>query len=172
MDQRDQQNQKRLHFPNGSPIQQENDSLPLPFLPSIVIAMAEKRRCGVTSGMSEVKTTKSETERDVLSQMGVGELLRGALLKLVESRSDDPIGFLADHFCNLASVTDNGAAGCSDGDQPNSGPQEQQYLNRALWHLRLAHHSQRFVQKWMGCTEGLKLLTMLCLIELPHKIKA
>ncbi|KAM4624892.1 tubulin polyglutamylase complex subunit 1 [Polymixia lowei] len=109
--------------------------------------MAEKRRSGVTSGMSEVKTTKSDSEREFLSQVGVGELLRGALLKMVEARSDDPIGFLADHFCNLASVSETGTAGCSDGDQMNgalsAGVQEQQHLNRALWHLRLAHHSQR-----------------------------
>ncbi|XP_028251952.1 tubulin polyglutamylase complex subunit 1 isoform X2 [Parambassis ranga] len=76
------------------------------------------------------KATKSDGDREFLSQAGVGELLRGAILKMVEARSDDPIGFLADHFCNLASVTDTGA-------------QEQQLLNRALWHLRLAHHSQR-----------------------------
>uniref|UniRef100_A0A8C4FDG7 Tubulin polyglutamylase complex subunit 1-like C-terminal domain-containing protein n=1 Tax=Dicentrarchus labrax TaxID=13489 RepID=A0A8C4FDG7_DICLA len=74
--------------------------------------------------------TKSDSDREFLSQAGVGELLRGAILKMVEARSDDPIGFLADHFCHLASVTETGA-------------QEQQHLNRALWHLRLAHHSQR-----------------------------
>ncbi|KAI3367569.1 hypothetical protein L3Q82_026415, partial [Scortum barcoo] len=85
---------------------------------------------------------------DAAHAAGVGELLRGAILKMVEARSDDPIGFLADHFCNLASVTETGAGGCGDGDQMINGPlssgaQEQQHLNRALWHLRLAHHSQR-----------------------------
>uniref|UniRef100_UPI0037E91763 tubulin polyglutamylase complex subunit 1 n=1 Tax=Semicossyphus pulcher TaxID=241346 RepID=UPI0037E91763 len=80
--------------------------------------------------MPEGKATKTDSDREFLSQAGVGELLRGAILKMVEARSDDPIGFLADHFCNLASVSETGA-------------QEQQHLNRALWHLRLAHHSQR-----------------------------
>uniref|UniRef100_A0A3B4WBD8 RIIa domain-containing protein n=1 Tax=Seriola lalandi dorsalis TaxID=1841481 RepID=A0A3B4WBD8_SERLL len=95
------------------------------------MADKEKRRSGVIPpGMPEGKATKSDSDREFLSQAGVGELLRGAILKMVEARSDDPIGFLADHFCNLASVTETGA-------------QEQQHLNRALWHLRLAHHSQR-----------------------------
>ncbi|CAL8284301.1 unnamed protein product [Lota lota] len=110
--------------------------------------MAEKRRSGGTSVLPEVKTTKSGSDRLLLSQLGVGELLRGAILKMVEARSDDPIGFLADHFCNLASVSESaGTAGFIDGDQVNGVPsacaQEQQHLNRALWHLRLAHHSQR-----------------------------
>ncbi|KAA8582001.1 tubulin polyglutamylase complex subunit 1 [Etheostoma spectabile] len=116
------------------------------------MADKEKRRSGATPpGMPEAKATKSDSDREFLSQAGVGELLRGAILKMVEARSDDPIGFLADHFCNLASVTETGSAGCGDGDQLNNGhlsagaqeQQEQQHLNRALWHLRLAHHSQR-----------------------------
>ncbi|XP_071390266.1 tubulin polyglutamylase complex subunit 1 isoform X2 [Centroberyx affinis] len=120
---------KRLHFPTGR-ARQRQESLPSPLLPGTTMAEKEKRRAGVTPGMTDVKTTKSDSEREFLSQAGVGELLRGALLKMVEARSDDPIGFLADHFCNLASVSETGA-------------QEQQHLNRALWHLRLAHHSQR-----------------------------
>ncbi|XP_069008715.1 tubulin polyglutamylase complex subunit 1 [Embiotoca jacksoni] len=113
------------------------------------MADKEKRRSGATpTGMPAGKAPKSDSDRDFLSQAGVGDLLRGAILKLVEARSDDPIGFLADHFCNLASVSDTGAAGCGDEEQMNSGlmsagAQEQQHLNRALWHLRLAHHSQR-----------------------------
>eukprot|EP00064_Thunnus_orientalis_P009990 superscaffoldBa00001312_g10016 len=115
------------------------------------MADKEKRRTGVTPpGLPEGKATKSDSDREFLSQAGVGELLRGAILKMVEARSDDPIGFLADHFCNLASVTETtgGTAGCGDGEQLINGPMsagapEQQHLNRALWHLRLAHHSQR-----------------------------
>ncbi|XP_076013704.1 tubulin polyglutamylase complex subunit 1 [Genypterus blacodes] len=115
------------------------------------MADKEKRRPGVTpSGIPEGKTTKANNDREFLSQAGVGELLREAILKMVEARSDDPIGFLADHFCNLASVSESsGTTGCSDGDHLNNGPlsagapEQQQQLNRALWHLRLAHHSQR-----------------------------
>ncbi|CAB1315336.1 unnamed protein product, partial [Coregonus sp. 'balchen'] len=116
------------------------------------MTMAEKRRAGGTSGMSEAKPTKTDTEREFLSQAGVGELLRGALLKMVEARSEDPVGFLADHFCNLASETENGMAGCcSDGDMLNlgAGAHEQQQLSRALWHLRLAHHSQSGEEEWV-----------------------
>lgn len=114
------------------------------------MADKEKRRSGgAPAGMLDSKATKSDSDREFLSQAGVGELLRGAILKMVEARSDDPIGFLADHFCHLASVTETGTAGCGDGAEQlsnglqSAGAQEQQRLNRALWHLRLAHHSQR-----------------------------
>ena len=128
---------KRLHAPNKSFL--GNESLPL-LIPRI---MAEKRRPGVPAAMSETKSTKTDSEKEFLSQVGVGELLRGALLKMVEARSDDPIGVLADH---LASESENGTAGYSDGEQSitlTAGVQEQQHLNKALWHLKLAHHSQR-----------------------------
>ncbi|XP_041827988.1 tubulin polyglutamylase complex subunit 1 [Melanotaenia boesemani] len=113
------------------------------------MADKEKRRSAIIpSGMPAGKAMKSDSDREFLTQAGVGDLLRGAILKMVEARSDDPIGFLADHFCNLASVTESSTAGCGDEEQLNTGPmsagaQEQQHLNRALWHLRLAHHSQR-----------------------------
>uniref|UniRef100_A0A8D3CZF7 Tubulin polyglutamylase complex subunit 1-like C-terminal domain-containing protein n=1 Tax=Scophthalmus maximus TaxID=52904 RepID=A0A8D3CZF7_SCOMX len=118
------------------------------------MADKEKRRSGVPPpppppGMPEGNATRSDSDREFLSQAGLGELLRGAILKMVEARSDDPIGFLADHFCNLAATTERGTAGCGDADQqlsngpPSASAQEQQHLNRALWHLRLAHHSQR-----------------------------
>lgn len=114
---------------------------------SPAMADKEKRRSGATPpGMPESGAAKADADREFLSQAGVGELLRGAVLKMVEARSDDPIGFLADHFCHLASVADSG---CGDAEHPSCSPgaQEQQRLNRALWHLRLAHHSQRFGQK-------------------------
>uniref|UniRef100_A0A096LTF6 Tubulin polyglutamylase complex subunit 1 n=1 Tax=Poecilia formosa TaxID=48698 RepID=A0A096LTF6_POEFO len=122
--------------------------LPLPLLrhgTSTAMADKEKRRsAALPSGMSSGKVVKSDSEREFLEQAGVGDLLRGAILKMVEARSDDPIGFLADHFCNLASVTDSGTAGCGDETGlAGAGAHEQQRLNRALWHLRLAHHSQR-----------------------------
>ncbi|CAN9502442.1 unnamed protein product [Ophioblennius macclurei] len=115
------------------------------------MADKEKRRSGVIApGMPADKAAKSDMDREFLTQAGVGELLRGAVLKMVEARSDDPIGFLADHFCNLASssVADSSSVGCGEEEplsagQMSSGAQEQQHLNRALWHLRLAHHSQR-----------------------------
>ncbi|XP_059184732.1 tubulin polyglutamylase complex subunit 1 [Centropristis striata] len=122
------------------------------------MADKEKRRAGPTPpGVAEGRASRADTEREFLSQAGVGELLRGAILKMIEARSDDPIGFLADHFCNLSSSSssscsssgpEGGSAGCGDPEQVTNGPlsagaQEQQHLNRALWHLRLAHHSHR-----------------------------
>lgn len=128
-------------------------SLPLPLLrheTSTVMSDKEKRRtAAVLSGMPAGKAIKPDSDKEFLAQAGVGDLLLGAILKMVEARSDDPVGFLADHFCNLASVTESGSAGRGGEEEPlNSGHSsacavEQQRLNRALWHLRLAHHSQR-----------------------------
>ncbi|KAJ8274118.1 hypothetical protein COCON_G00087430 [Conger conger] len=124
-------------FPSASSVNKD-DSLPL----LSKTTMAEKRRSGGSGILPDSKPAKTDTEKEFLSQAGVGVLLRGALLKLVEARSEDPIGFLADHFSNLASEPDNGAAGCGDAEQQNTA-EEQQQLARAMWHLRLAHHSQR-----------------------------
>lgn len=104
--------------------------------------MAEKRRSGVGTLMPESKFSKAESDREFLSQAGVGVLLRDALLKLVEARSEDPIGFLAEHFTNLASESEAGGGG--DEEQQENTVGEQQQLSRALWHLSLAHHSQRY----------------------------
>ncbi|CAL9686994.1 unnamed protein product [Knipowitschia caucasica] len=114
------------------------------------MAEKEKRRSAVLPPPvpeADSRAARSDSDRDFLTQAGVSELLRGAILKMVEARSEDPIGFLADHFCNLASESDPGT-GTGDGDEGNNGTvagraQEQQRLNRALWHLRLAHHSHR-----------------------------
>ncbi|XP_077416939.1 tubulin polyglutamylase complex subunit 1 [Vanacampus margaritifer] len=123
------------------------------------MADREKRR-SAGSGLSPgapaepgpgTKASGPATDREFLSQDGVGELLRGAVLKMVEARPDDPIGFLADHFGNLAAaVVESGGEDLkeprlSDGPpgEGEGGARAQQRLNRALWHLRLAHHSQR-----------------------------
>ncbi|XP_064184599.1 tubulin polyglutamylase complex subunit 1 [Anguilla rostrata] len=124
-------------YPSASPVSKD-DSLPL----LSKATMAEKRRSGGSGILADPKSAKSDSDKEFLSQTGVGVLLRGALLKLVEARSEDPIGFLADHFSNLASESENGSAGCGDAEQTNTS-EEQQQLGRAMWHLRLAHHSQR-----------------------------
>lgn len=92
------------------------------------------------------KSAKAESEEDFLAQAGVSALLRGALLKLVEARPEDPIGFLSEHFTNEASETE-GSGGADGGDSDGEGKchdaLEEQQLNKALWHLSSAHHSQR-----------------------------
>ncbi|TSP09114.1 Tubulin polyglutamylase complex subunit 1 [Bagarius yarrelli] len=109
--------------------------------------MAEKRRPGVAT---DPKSAKAESDEEFLSQAGVGALLRGALLKLAEARPEDAIGFLAEHFTNEASETaSSGGGDGGDGDGRRDGEEkyqdalEEQQLNKALWHLSLAHHSQR-----------------------------
>ncbi|CAL8274582.1 unnamed protein product [Merluccius merluccius] len=126
--------------------------------------MAEQRRSGGSPGVlvppaeagpsgpsGPSRTSRAEGDRRLLAQLGVGELLRGAVLKMVEARSDDPVGFLADHFCHLASGSDpadrdppDRDRDAADGEQ-GACAQERQHLhiNRALWHLRSAHHSHR-----------------------------
>lgn len=103
--------------------------------------MAEKRRPGVAA---DQKSTKAESDEEFLSQAGVGALLRGALLKLAEARPEDPIGFLAEHFTNEASETESGGV-ADGGDSGAKCPDalEEQQLNKALWHLSSANHSQR-----------------------------
>ncbi|XP_014440970.1 tubulin polyglutamylase complex subunit 1 [Tupaia chinensis] len=82
----------------------------------------------------------AESEEDFLRQVGVTEMLRAALLKVLEARPEEPIAFLAHYFENmgLRSPTNGGA-----GEPPGQLLLQQQRLGRALWHLRLAHHSQR-----------------------------
>ncbi|XP_026133663.1 tubulin polyglutamylase complex subunit 1-like [Carassius auratus] len=91
--------------------------------------MAEKHRAGVEI-MSDSKSSRAAGDEQLLSQSGVSALLRGALLRLLESRPEDPVGFLAEHFAHLSSEAEDGAS-------------ERQSVSRALWHLSLAHHSHR-----------------------------
>lgn len=109
--------------------------------------MAEKRRPGVAA---DPKSAKAESDEEFLSQAGVSALLGGALLKLVEARPEDPIEFLAEHFTYEASETESGGGvdggdgeGRRDGDAKYQDALEEQQLNKALWQLSLANHSQR-----------------------------
>lgn len=124
-------------------------ALPVP-LPSAKMAALEKRRPAVApaasftdSGRPSVSTqaaTTAENEEDFLRQVGVTKMLRAALLKVLEARPEEPISFLAHYFENmgLRSPANGGA-----GEPPGQLLLQQQRLGRALWHLRLAHHSQR-----------------------------
>ncbi|RXN25291.1 tubulin polyglutamylase complex subunit 1 [Labeo rohita] len=57
--------------------------------------------------MSDSKSAAADGDQEFLSQAGVSALLRGALLKLLESRPEDPVGFLAEHFGHLSSAFNN-----------------------------------------------------------------
>lgn len=123
-------------------------ALPVP-LPPAKMAAVEKRRPAVApaanfpdSGRTSVSqaVAAAESEEDFLRQVGVTEMLRAALLKVLETRPEEPIAFLAHYFENmgLRSPANGGA-----GEPPGQLLLQQQRLGRALWHLRLAHHSQR-----------------------------
>ncbi|XP_040846227.1 tubulin polyglutamylase complex subunit 1 [Ochotona curzoniae] len=123
-------------------------ALPVP-LPSATMAAVEKRRPAMAptagfmdSGRPSVSraAASAESEEDFLRQVGVTEMLRAALLKVLEARPEEPIAFLAHYFehMGLRSPADGGA-----GEPPGQLLLQQQRLGRALWHLRLAHHSQR-----------------------------
>lgn len=139
-------------------------ALPVP-LPSAKMAAVEKRRPAVVapaanfadSSRSSVSqaTALGESEEDFLRQVGVTEMLRAALLKVLETRPEEPIAFLAHYFENmgLRSPANGGA-----GEPPGQLLLQQQRLGRALWHLRLAHHSQR-CGPMAGGVSGLQLPT-------------
>lgn len=121
----------------------------LPVLPSAKMAAVEKRRPAVTSAANFTDSGRlsvsraaamAESEEDFLQQVGVTDMLRAALLKVLEARPEEPISFLAHYFENmgLRSPANGGA-----GEPPSQLLLQQQRLARALWHLRLAHHSQR-----------------------------
>ncbi|XP_008582702.1 PREDICTED: tubulin polyglutamylase complex subunit 1 [Galeopterus variegatus] len=104
------------------------------------MAAVEKRRQAVASAASRAAVAAADSEEDFLRQVGVTEMLRAALLKVLEARPEEPIAFLAHYFENvgLRSPANGGA-----GEPPGQLLLQQQRLGRALWHLRLAHHSQR-----------------------------
>lgn len=112
--------------------------------------MANALQSGAVA-VTDSRSSKPDTDTEFLTQVGAGAVLRGALLKLLEVRSEDPIGFLADHFGNLAQSLENGdSGGAVEGDKKKQHQQqalqsseEQNQHARALWHLTQAHHSQR-----------------------------
>lgn len=123
-------------------------TLPAP-LPSAKMAAVEKRRPAMVPAASfpdggrpavSRAAATAESEEDFLRQVGVTDMLRAALLKVLEARPEEPIAFLAHYFENmgLRSPASGGA-----GEPPGQLLLQQQRLGRALWHLRLAHHSQR-----------------------------
>lgn len=103
--------------------------------------MADRRRAAGSSPGPR-PPQRQTSEADFLVQAGVRTMMREAVLKLLEARPEDPMAFLADYFGKLGP----GPAGEASGDRCPSLP-GQQRLARALWYLKLAHHSQRFASR-------------------------
>ncbi|XP_015266706.1 PREDICTED: tubulin polyglutamylase complex subunit 1 isoform X1 [Gekko japonicus] len=99
----------------------------------------EKRRLPPASEPGRLAASSNgapEAEAAFLLQAGVSDMVRGALLKLLEARPEEPVEFLAGYFERLMQ---SGAEGRADGGDP---PRPLHWrLDRALWYLRLAHHS-------------------------------
>ncbi|KAE8632111.1 hypothetical protein XENTR_v10001434 [Xenopus tropicalis] len=100
------------------------------------ITMAEKRRAMAGSPVCRA-APGPVNETEFLAQSGAKDMLREAVLKLLEARPEEPTAFLADYFEKL--WTGSGTAAGEKGVHLLA----QQRLNRALWYLKLSHHSQR-----------------------------
>ncbi|NWW85775.1 TPGS1 polyglutamylase, partial [Rhynochetos jubatus] len=122
-----------------------------PSPPTAKMAAYEKRRAAAApapaptagSGLAEpvrtaVKAGGLENEAEFLLEAGVTAMVREALLKVLEARPEEPVSFLADYFERLV-LSSPGAAGEASAELP--GPPQR--LARALWYVRLAHHSHR-----------------------------
>ncbi|XP_038596708.1 tubulin polyglutamylase complex subunit 1 [Tachyglossus aculeatus] len=79
----------------------------------------------------------AESEEEFLRHAGVTDMLRTALLKVLEARPEEPVPFLARYFENLS------LSSLPGGEPAGHLLAQQQRIGWALWHLRLAHHSQR-----------------------------
>ncbi|XP_060088699.1 tubulin polyglutamylase complex subunit 1 isoform X2 [Heteronotia binoei] len=109
--------------------------------PSAEMADSEKRRPSPASEPGQPAASSNgvaEAEAAFLLQAGVSDMVRGALLRLLEARPEEPVEFLAGYFERLMQSSAEGRAGGAD-------PPRQLHwrLDQALWHLRLAHHSHR-----------------------------
>ncbi|XP_070601082.1 tubulin polyglutamylase complex subunit 1 [Erythrolamprus reginae] len=104
--------------------------------PAVVAAVA-----GTDQGRSALSANgTTEGEADFLLQAGVTDMVREALLKVLEARPEKPVDFLAGYFEKLTQSSPEAATeALSDGGDP----QRQLRLDRALWYLGLAHHSHR-----------------------------
>ncbi|XP_075707254.1 tubulin polyglutamylase complex subunit 1 [Rhinoderma darwinii] len=100
--------------------------------------MADKRRA-VAGSQVPRSQPRPTSEADFLAQVGVHNMLREAVLKLLEARPEEPVVFLADYFEKLGVAA---AGGSKSGDR-GSHVLGQQRLGHALWYLKLVHHSQR-----------------------------
>ncbi|XP_053556643.1 tubulin polyglutamylase complex subunit 1 [Bombina bombina] len=102
--------------------------------------MAEKRR--VVGSPVPRPPPGPANESEFLAQSGVRDMMRDAVMKVLEARPEDPVVFLAEYFEKLGhSSEERAAAGAAEAQGPFM--HGQQRICRALWYLKLAHHSQR-----------------------------
>ncbi|XP_028569684.2 tubulin polyglutamylase complex subunit 1 [Podarcis muralis] len=118
------------------------------------MATSEKRRSAAAAGGSDPARPSlpsngapPESEAEFLLQAGVSDMVREALLKVLEARPDEPVGFLAGYFERLAQggpeeAEAGEALSAADGGGEPRGLLRGR-LGRALWYLSLAHHSHR-----------------------------
>ncbi|KAJ6655148.1 hypothetical protein lerEdw1_005625 [Lerista edwardsae] len=111
------------------------------------MAATEKRRSSPAAGSESGRPTLStnvvpESEAEFLVQAGVNDMVREALLKVLEARPEEPIDFLAGYFEKLMQSSPEATPTAS---VESADPQQylQLRLDWALWYLRLAHHSHR-----------------------------
>ncbi|NXX87241.1 TPGS1 polyglutamylase, partial [Urocolius indicus] len=116
-----------------------------PSPPSANMAAYDKRRAAAAagpglpgSGLAEPPHAPLESEAEFLLRAGVTAMVREALLKVLEARPEEPVSFLADYFERLV-LGGPAAPGQAAAELP--GPPQR--LARALWYVRLAHHSHR-----------------------------
>lgn len=109
------------------------------------MAATEKRRPSPAAGSeagrpSPPTNAVPESEAEFLAQAGVGDVVREALLKVLQARPEEPVEFLAGYF---EQQLQGGSEGASTGAADGGDPHLQRRLGRALWSLRLAHHTHR-----------------------------
>ncbi|XP_063003419.1 tubulin polyglutamylase complex subunit 1 [Elgaria multicarinata webbii] len=113
--------------------------------PSSKMAASEKRRPSPAAAGSEQPragpATGPEAEAEFLRQAGVTDMVREALLKVLEARPEEPVAFLAGYFEKLAQSSGEADEAATDGGDPQR--QLRLRLARASWYLGLAHHSHR-----------------------------
>ncbi|XP_061457112.1 tubulin polyglutamylase complex subunit 1 isoform X2 [Rhineura floridana] len=121
--------------------------------PSNKMAASEKRRPSPAAAGSDLARPAlsangaAESEAEFLLHAGVTDMVREALLKVLETRPEEPIDFLAGYFENLMQSSPEAEAAeaslpAADG-VADSQRLLQMRLDRALWYLSLAHHSHR-----------------------------
>uniref|UniRef100_A0A8D2IRE2 Tubulin polyglutamylase complex subunit 1 n=2 Tax=Varanus komodoensis TaxID=61221 RepID=A0A8D2IRE2_VARKO len=106
------------------------------------MAASEKRRLALAPAAPAAPAAGGpEAEAEFLRQAGVTDMVREALMKVLEARPEEPIAFLAGYFEKLAQSSAEADEAAADGGDPQR--QLRLRLDRASWFLGLAHHAHR-----------------------------